>query len=35
MIYFGVEQGSQIRGKPVGYRDNGPYRCGSVGVTDR
>jgi hypothetical protein len=25
-------QGSQIRGKPVGYR---PYRRGSVGVTDR
>jgi hypothetical protein len=29
------DQGSQIRGKPVGYRGNRPYRCGSVGVTDR
>jgi hypothetical protein len=28
-------QGSQFRGKPVGYRGNRPYRCGSVGVTDR
>jgi hypothetical protein len=29
------DQGSQFRGKPVGYRGNRPYRCGSVGVTDR
>jgi hypothetical protein len=27
-----VRQGSQIRVKPVGYRGNRPYRCGSVGV---
>jgi hypothetical protein len=27
-----VRQGSQIRGKPVGYRGNRPYRCCLVGV---